>query len=137
MLYGHVLCLSNVLNAYVLHDYICICSMQFRMLYMEKSYRNKIIIIIIIADVIIIIIIIIIIISCSSGSSGVSIIIINIIIITSIITILLLFVFHCKSICIKMYVITVIVVCWLLKVLATGSCISGTALLRQFYVLPH
>ena len=26
---------------------------------------------------------------------------------------------------------------WLLYVPATGSCISGTDLLRQFYVLPH
>ena len=29
------------------------------------------------------------------------------------------------------------VVCWLLNVPATGECISGTDLLRQFYVLPH
>ena len=28
-------------------------------------------------------------------------------------------------------------VCWLLNVPATGVCISGTDLLRQFYVLPH
>ena len=28
-------------------------------------------------------------------------------------------------------------VCWLLNVPATGECISGTDLLRQFYVLPH
>ena len=28
-------------------------------------------------------------------------------------------------------------VCWLLKVPATYWCISGTDLLRQFYVLPH
>ena len=28
-------------------------------------------------------------------------------------------------------------VCWLLNVLATCECISGTDLLRQFYVLPH
>ena len=27
--------------------------------------------------------------------------------------------------------------CWLLNVPATGLCISGTDLLRQFYVLPH
>ena len=27
--------------------------------------------------------------------------------------------------------------CWLLNVPATGECISGTDLLRQFYVLPH
>ena len=26
---------------------------------------------------------------------------------------------------------------WLLNVPATGECISGTDLLRQFYVLPH
>ena len=30
-----------------------------------------------------------------------------------------------------------IVVCWLLNVPATCECISGTDLLRQFYVLPH
>ena len=30
-----------------------------------------------------------------------------------------------------------IVVCWLLNVPATCKCISGTDLLRQFYVLPH
>ena len=30
-----------------------------------------------------------------------------------------------------------IVVCWLLNVPATYECISGTDLLRQFYVLPH
>ena len=30
-----------------------------------------------------------------------------------------------------------VVVCWLLNVPATCSCISGTDLLRQFYVLPH
>ena len=29
------------------------------------------------------------------------------------------------------------VVCWLLNVPATCECISGTDLLRQFYVLPH
>ena len=29
------------------------------------------------------------------------------------------------------------VVCWLLNVPATGYCISGTDLLRQFDVLPH
>ena len=29
------------------------------------------------------------------------------------------------------------VVCWLLNVPATCKCISGTDLLRQFYVLPH
>ena len=28
-------------------------------------------------------------------------------------------------------------VCWLLNVPATCECISGTDLLRQFYVLPH
>ena len=28
-------------------------------------------------------------------------------------------------------------VCWLLNVPATGECISGTDLHRQFYVLPH
>ena len=28
-------------------------------------------------------------------------------------------------------------VCWLLNVPATGQCISGTDLLRQFDVLPH
>ena len=28
-------------------------------------------------------------------------------------------------------------VCWLLNIPATGQCISGTDLLRQFYVLPH
>ena len=28
-------------------------------------------------------------------------------------------------------------VCWLLNVPATCKCISGTDLLRQFYVLPH
>ena len=28
-------------------------------------------------------------------------------------------------------------VCWLLDVLATCQCISGTDLLRQFYVLPR
>ena len=28
-------------------------------------------------------------------------------------------------------------VCWLLIVPATCECISGTDLLRQFYVLPH
>ena len=27
--------------------------------------------------------------------------------------------------------------CWLLNVPATCKCISGTDLLRQFYVLPH
>ena len=32
---------------------------------------------------------------------------------------------------------TRIVVCWLLSVPATSQCISGTDLLRQFYVLPH
>ena len=31
----------------------------------------------------------------------------------------------------------VAVVCWLLNVPATCECISGTDLLRQFYVLPH
>ena len=31
----------------------------------------------------------------------------------------------------------VVVVCWLLNVPATCKCISGTDLLRQFYVLPH
>ena len=31
----------------------------------------------------------------------------------------------------------VVVVGWLLNVPATGECISGTDLLRQFYVLPH
>ena len=31
----------------------------------------------------------------------------------------------------------VVVVCWLLNVPATCECISGTDLLRQFYVLPH
>ena len=31
----------------------------------------------------------------------------------------------------------VCVVCWLLNVPATCKCISGTGLLRQFYVLPH
>ena len=30
-----------------------------------------------------------------------------------------------------------VVVCWLLNVPATCKCISGTDLLRQFYVLPH
>ena len=30
-----------------------------------------------------------------------------------------------------------IVVCWLLNDPATCECISGTDLLRQFYVLPH
>ena len=30
-----------------------------------------------------------------------------------------------------------IYVCWLLNVPATCECISGTDLLRQFYVLPH
>ena len=30
-----------------------------------------------------------------------------------------------------------LVVCWLLNVPATRWCISGTDLLRQFYVLPH
>ena len=30
-----------------------------------------------------------------------------------------------------------VVVCWLFNVPATCECISGTALLRQFYVLPH
>ena len=30
-----------------------------------------------------------------------------------------------------------VVVCWLLYVPATRSCISGTNLLRQFHVLPH
>ena len=30
-----------------------------------------------------------------------------------------------------------VVVCWLLSVPATCQCISGTDLLRQFYVLPH
>ena len=29
------------------------------------------------------------------------------------------------------------VACWLLNVPATCECISGTDLLRQFYVLPH
>ena len=29
------------------------------------------------------------------------------------------------------------IVCWLLNVPATGLCISGTDLLRQFYMLPH
>ena len=29
------------------------------------------------------------------------------------------------------------VVCWLLNVPTTCECISGTDLLRQFYVLPH
>ena len=28
-------------------------------------------------------------------------------------------------------------VCWVLNVPATCKCISGTDLLRQFYVLPH
>ena len=28
-------------------------------------------------------------------------------------------------------------VCWLLNVPATCECISGTDLLRQFYMLPH
>ena len=28
-------------------------------------------------------------------------------------------------------------IAWLLNVPATGECISGTDLLRQFYVLPH
>ena len=31
----------------------------------------------------------------------------------------------------------VVVVCWLLNVPATCKCVSGTDLLRQFYVLPH
>ena len=31
----------------------------------------------------------------------------------------------------------VVVVCWLLNVPVTCQCISGTDLLRQFYVLPH
>ena len=31
----------------------------------------------------------------------------------------------------------IVVVCWLLNVPATCKCISGTDLLRQFYVLPH
>ena len=31
----------------------------------------------------------------------------------------------------------VVAVCWLLNVPATFECISGTDLLRQFYVLPH
>ena len=30
-----------------------------------------------------------------------------------------------------------VVVCWLLNVLTTCKCISGTDLLRQFYMLPH
>ena len=30
-----------------------------------------------------------------------------------------------------------VVVCWLLNVPATCECISGTDLLRQFYMLPH
>ena len=30
-----------------------------------------------------------------------------------------------------------VVVCWLLNVPVTCECISGTDLLRQFYVLPH
>ena len=34
-------------------------------------------------------------------------------------------------------VIICLLVCWLLNVPATGYCISGTDLLRQFYVLPH
>ena len=36
----------------------------------------------------------------------------------------------------KLYTKTV-VVCWLFNVPATCECISGTDLLRQFYVLPH
>ena len=32
---------------------------------------------------------------------------------------------------------TELFVCWLLNVPATCECISGTDLLRQFYVLPH
>ena len=32
---------------------------------------------------------------------------------------------------------TIVVVCWLLNVPATCECISGTDLLRQFYVQPH
>ena len=31
----------------------------------------------------------------------------------------------------------VVIVCWLFNVPATCKCISGTDLLRQFYVLPH
>ena len=31
----------------------------------------------------------------------------------------------------------IVVVCWLLNVPATCECISGTDLLKQFYVLPH
>ena len=31
----------------------------------------------------------------------------------------------------------IVFVCWLLNVPATCGCISGTDLLRQFYVLPH
>ena len=33
--------------------------------------------------------------------------------------------------------VVVVVVGWLLNVPATCECISGTDLLRQFYVLPH
>ena len=35
------------------------------------------------------------------------------------------------------FLLAEVVVCWLLNVPATCYCISGTDLLRQFYVLPH
>ena len=39
--------------------------------------------------------------------------------------------------CSKLRIGLTVVVCWLLNVPATCKCISGTDLLRQFYVLPH
>ena len=43
----------------------------------------------------------------------------------------------CKTQCTVVVMIYDGVVCWLLNVPATCECISGTDLLRQFYVLPH
>ena len=43
----------------------------------------------------------------------------------------------CISLSLSIISIICLFVCWLLSIPATCECISGTDLLRQFYVLPH